>query len=99
MPSGNKLKKGTKEMMKETVITKSGFYKVNLSQVEGEGSFPCPKCGTTISPDDESEGVYKIVDTKVVNDELVEVVISCNTCRTTIELVGFQQSIENSSNE
>jgi hypothetical protein len=66
--------------------------------VEGEGSFPCPKCGTMISPDDESEEVYKIVDTEVVNDELVEVVISCITCHTSIKLTGFQQSIENSSN-
>ena len=91
MSSDKKLKESSKEMMNETVIKKTGFYKVNLSQVEGEGSFPCPKCGTMISPDDESEEVYKIVDTKVVNDELVEVVISCNTCGTTIKLTGFQQ--------
>jgi predicted RNA-binding Zn-ribbon protein involved in translation (DUF1610 family) len=99
MASEKKLKKGAKEMMKETIIKKPELYKVDLSQVEGEGSFPCPKCGNMISPDDESEEVYKIIDTKVVNDELVEVVISCNTCLTTIKLTGFQQSIENSEKE
>jgi predicted RNA-binding Zn-ribbon protein involved in translation (DUF1610 family) len=92
MSSNKKLNKGAKEMMNEAVIKKTGVYKVDLSQVEGEGSFPCPKCGTMISPDDESEEVYKIVDTKVVNDELVEVAISCNNCGTTIKLTGFQQS-------
>jgi predicted RNA-binding Zn-ribbon protein involved in translation (DUF1610 family) len=99
MSSDKNLKKGAIQMMNESVIKKTLFYKVNLSQVEGEGSFPCPKCGTMISPDDESEEVYKIVDTKVVNDELVEVIITCNTCGTIIKLTGFNQFMENSSIE
>lgn len=91
MSSGKKLKKSANEMMNETLVKKSGFFRVDLSKVESEGSFPCPKCGTIISPDDESEEVYKIINTDVVNDELVEVIISCNTCGTTIKLTGFQQ--------
>jgi hypothetical protein len=47
-----------------------------------------------ISPDDESEEVYKILDTKVVGDELAELVISCGTCGTVIKLTGFQQAME-----
>jgi predicted RNA-binding Zn-ribbon protein involved in translation (DUF1610 family) len=99
MSTGKKQKKDAKEMMKETVIKTPGFYKVDLSKVEGDGSFSCPKCGSMISPDDESEKVYKIVDTKVASDELVELVISCNTCGTNIKLTGFHPSFEGSSEE
>ena len=45
----------------------------------------------SISPDDESEENYQILDTKVVNDELAELVISCAKCGSTIKLTGFQQ--------
>jgi predicted RNA-binding Zn-ribbon protein involved in translation (DUF1610 family) len=37
------------------------IYKVDLTKIEGNGDFPCPKCGAIISPDDESEEVYTIV--------------------------------------
>jgi predicted RNA-binding Zn-ribbon protein involved in translation (DUF1610 family) len=89
--------KGAKEMMKETLLNSSSICKVDISQLDSEGSFPCPKCGTQISPDDESEEVYKILDTKVVNDELVELVVSCNTCSTVTRLIGFQQTLEDFS--
>jgi hypothetical protein len=81
-------------MMKKSVSKKSVPYTIDLTQIEGDGSFSCPKCGTVISPEDETEEVYKIVDTKIVNDELVELVIMCSTCRSNIKLTGFQQSIE-----
>ncbi len=69
-------------------------YTINLATIEGDGSFPCPKCGTSISPDDSSEQTYQIVDTKLVNDELVELVIACGRCRSIIKLTGFQQGID-----
>jgi hypothetical protein len=69
-------------------------YKIDLSNVEGDGSFKCPKCGVSISPDDESEENYQILDTKVVNDELAELVISCNKCGSTLTLTGFQQGLD-----
>ena len=75
-------------------MTKKGMAQtINLAQIDGDGSFPCPKCGTIISPEDETEKVYKIVDTKIVNDELVELVIVCENCRTQVKLIGFQQTI------
>ena len=86
--------KDVKNMMKKSMSKKSVPYTIDLTQIEGDGSFPCPKCGTVISPEDETEEVYKIVDTKIVNDELVELVIMCGTCRNNIKLTGFQQSIE-----
>lgn len=66
-------------------------YIVNLLTVEGNGSFACPKCGMTISPEDETEKNYTIINTKVVNDELVELVVACGKCGITIVLTGFQQ--------
>jgi hypothetical protein len=52
-----------------------------------------------ISPEDETEQVYKIVDTKVVNDELVELIIMCSECKSNIKLTGFQQPVEGSAGE
>jgi len=80
-------------MMKK-LDKKSSQYTINLVAIEGEGSFPCPKCGTTISPDDETEVSYKIVDTKIVNDELAELVIACGKCGSVIRITGFQQGFD-----
>jgi predicted RNA-binding Zn-ribbon protein involved in translation (DUF1610 family) len=84
--------KGDNDMMNNASLNKPPCT-INLAEIDGEGTFSCPNCGTIISPDDESEEAYKIVDTKVVNDELVELIISCNTCKTTIKLTGFDRSM------
>ena len=81
-------------MMMKKLDKKSCQYTINLVAIEGEGSFPCPKCGTTISPDDETEINYKIVDTKIVNEELAELVIACGKCRSIIRITGFQQGFD-----
>ena len=86
-------------MMKKSMSKKSFAYTIDLTQIDGDGSFPCPKCGTVISPEDETEQLYKIVNTKVVNDELVELIIMCSECKTNIKLTGFQQAIEGSASE
>jgi predicted RNA-binding Zn-ribbon protein involved in translation (DUF1610 family) len=65
-------------------------YNIDLIAIEGDGSFPCPKCGLTISPEDDTEENYKAIDTTVVNNELAELVIECGKCRTAIKLTGFQ---------
>ncbi len=64
-------------------------FTVDLTEIEGEGGFPCPKCGVTISPDDETEKVYSILETKVKDDSLEELIILCNKCGSEIHLVGF----------
>jgi DNA-directed RNA polymerase subunit RPC12/RpoP len=64
-------------------------YQVDLTEIQGEGEFPCPGCGIIISPEDETEDVYSIVSTKVRGDELEELVIQCNRCKSKIRLVGF----------
>ena len=83
-----------KNMMKKTMSKKGLIYTVDLTEIEGDGSFPCPNCATMISPEDETEEVYKIVDTKIVNDELVELIITCGTCGSNIKLTGFQPTID-----
>ena len=65
-------------------------FTIDLSKIDGKGDFPCPNCGIAISPDDESDNIYSIVDTKINGDKLEELVIQCNKCGTKIRLVGFQ---------
>ena len=86
-------------MIKKDATQKSVSHTIDLTKIEGDGSFPCPKCGTIISPEDETEEIYKIVDTKVINDELVELVVMCGNCRSNIKLTGFQQTIEGLTSE
>jgi predicted RNA-binding Zn-ribbon protein involved in translation (DUF1610 family) len=86
-------------MMKKSVTRKSAAYTIDLTKIDGDGSFSCPKCGTIISPEDESEEIYKIIDTKVNNDELVELIVICGNCGSNIKLTGFQQTIEGLTTE
>lgn len=76
--------------MMKNLDKKASQYKIDLSAIGEDGSFECPKCGKSISPDDESEDNYEILDTTVVNDELAELVINCAKCKSTIKLTGFQ---------
>jgi predicted RNA-binding Zn-ribbon protein involved in translation (DUF1610 family) len=76
-------------MMKKAETKKEEMYTIDLTKIDGDGAFPCPKCGTMISPEDESEEVYAILETKVKNDELAELILSCNTCKSKIKLTGF----------
>jgi len=69
-------------------------FTVDLTKIEGEGDFPCPKCGVTISPEDETEKVYSILETKVKGDSLEELIILCNSCGSEIHLMGFLSSVD-----
>ena len=42
-------------MMMKKLKRKESEYKINLAAIDGDGSFQCPKCGMTISPEDETE--------------------------------------------
>jgi hypothetical protein len=76
-------------MMEKTVQ-----HSIDLTKIDGNGAFPCPKCAVVISPEDETEEVYKIVDTKISNNQLVELTIMCNNCKIKMKLTGFQHTIE-----
>ncbi len=75
-------------MMKKAAV-KDSLYTIDLTKIDGDGAFPCPRCGTMISPDDETEETYHIVETVVKKDELAELVLTCNKCGTKMKLVGF----------
>jgi predicted RNA-binding Zn-ribbon protein involved in translation (DUF1610 family) len=80
-------------MMNKETVGKS-MHTIDLTKIDGDGAFPCPRCGTMISPDDESEETYHIVETKVKGDELAELVLMCNKCKTMIKLTGFMSQPE-----
>ena len=75
-------------MMKKTITKKSTGYTIDLTKIDGDGAFPCPRCGSVISPDDTTDETYT-VEPKVENDQVTELAIVCKKCGTTIRLVGF----------
>jgi predicted RNA-binding Zn-ribbon protein involved in translation (DUF1610 family) len=77
------------KMMRKADVKKDPVHTVDLTKIDGDGAFPCPKCGAVISPDDESDSTYQIVETKVKGDDLEELVLECKKCGTTIKLTGF----------
>ncbi len=76
-------------------------YKIDLTKISGDGDFPCPRCGIKISPEAETEETYSILEAKVKNQILKEVVIRCNKCASHIYLTGFSflQKISDSIKE
>jgi len=68
---------------------KSSITVLDLTKIEGDGDFPCPSCGVMISPEDETDDVYTILEEKVKGEDLEELLIKCNTCSCKIRLVGF----------
>lgn len=64
-------------------------YTLDLTKVDGEGDFACPRCGASISPDDCDEKTYTILETKTSRHGLEELVIRCNICASHIHLTGF----------
>jgi len=76
-------------------MKQSQVYRIDLTKIEGDGDFPCPRCGVIISPDDETEDVYAILETKLKDEALQELVIQCNRCRSKIHLSGFLSSLTN----
>jgi len=76
-------------MLNKMKQTNQQVTTIDLARIDGNGDFPCPNCSVTISPEDTSEKVYTIVDTRVNGDDLEELTIQCNKCGCKIRLVGF----------
>ena len=64
-------------------------YAYNLDLTKIEGDLACPKCGTLMSPDDCSEKIYAILETKFSHYGLEELVIRCCKCTSQIHLTGL----------
>jgi ribosomal protein S27AE len=64
-------------------------YTLDLTKINGSGDFSCPRCGTSISPDDCTEEAYSILEAKVNDQGLEELRIRCNKCSSQLHLTGF----------
>ena len=64
-------------------------FVVNLRKIDGDGDFPCPKCGVIISPGDESEEIYGELEAVMRGVELEAILIKCKKCGSVIKIVGF----------
>jgi len=68
----------------------STVYVVDLTKIEGDGDFQCPRCGAVISPEDESENTYVIQEVKMKKaEELEELILKCISCESIIHITGF----------
>lgn len=65
-------------------------YTVDLTKQKGSGDIKCPKCGITISPDDETEETYTVLEAVMKGDDLDNAILKCNKCQAQICLTGFQ---------
>jgi len=64
-------------------------HEIDLIELDGKGDFVCPCCGAKISPNDETEEVYSLLEPKVRNNVLESLLIRCNRCSNKILLTGF----------
>ena len=71
-------------------MVKFKFYTIDLTKIEGKGEFRCPECKVEISPDDETEDYYTILETVTKGDQLEYMTLRCNICQSQIYLTGFQ---------
>jgi hypothetical protein len=78
--------------MKQKKAYQIALYKMELSEINRNGSLPCPGCGAHISPDDQTEEVYTLLDVNMNGAGLDEIVIRCNRCRSQIYISGFSKA-------
>ena len=45
-------------------------FNIDLVKMKEKGDFLCHYCGVTISPDDETEDIYSVVEANVRNEVL-----------------------------
>lgn len=64
-------------------------YPVDLLKLGGNGDFFCPCCGAIISPDDETNESYTIIEASVKHDTLENLLIKCENCSNKILITGF----------
>lgn len=85
----NKLNFKKTKTIKKSSWNQSLIHKIDLTKIEGKGDFLCSICNTKISPDDETEEVYTILEPKVKNNKLESLLIRCNNCSNKLLITGF----------
>lgn len=75
--------------MKQKISNQITVYKIELSQINKNGSLPCPSCHALISPDDKTEKIYTLLDVNMNQNGLEEIVIQCKKCQSQIYINGF----------
>jgi len=70
-------------------MKQTNVHRLDLTKIDGDGDFPCPRCGIVISPEDSTEKKYSLLEPKINSGGLEEVVILCNSCGSHIHLTGF----------
>jgi predicted RNA-binding Zn-ribbon protein involved in translation (DUF1610 family) len=78
--------------MKQKIAHQLTVYRMELDEINRNGSLECPSCGAHISPDDQTEEVYTLLDVNMDNYGLEEIVIRCNRCRSQIYVGGFSKA-------
>ena len=77
-------------MSSEETMRMERRFRIDLTKIEGDGSFSCPTCGAAINPDDYSGMTYELLDAKTgENGTVEEVVLQCKGCSSIICLEGF----------
>lgn len=85
----NKIDIKDTETIKVSSKKQSLVYKIDLTKLGEQGDFLCPSCKIHISPDDETEKVYTILEPEVKNNKLESLLIRCNNCTKQMLLTGF----------
>jgi predicted RNA-binding Zn-ribbon protein involved in translation (DUF1610 family) len=70
-------------------LKETNIHRLDLTKIDGNGDFPCPRCGNAISPDDSTEEKYSILYPRANRKGLEEIVILCRNCGSHIYLTGF----------
>jgi len=78
--------------MKQKIVNQIVVYRMQLSEINEDGSLFCPNCSIHISPDDRTDKVYTILDVNMNGTELDEIVIRCNKCQSHICIGGFSRA-------
>jgi hypothetical protein len=62
-------------------------YVIDLTKLHGSGEFPCPGCGNEISPKDDKDKNYQILQPQVEDgtNEVTSILIQCR-CKKTLRL-------------
>jgi predicted nucleic-acid-binding Zn-ribbon protein len=66
------------------------LFDIDLVKIRGKGDFKCPGCGVKISPDDQTDEIYTILETIMKGENLDRIVLQCKKCRSQIQITGFQ---------